>query len=205
MPTENPEFLSHLAVDQHGPIDPPSGPFKYFMVIICRGTRRSFVYLLTSKDIALATVIKFMVRMKTQYPERQTKKIRFDNAQELVSASMKTFLDSLGIIHETCVEYVHAQNGSAEAQIKRVQQVTRTLLMGCNLVPASSWGPAVLHANDLLQYRPTGTMKESLKELLDGEKPSIAHLRTFGCAVYIPTPPPKRHKLGPQRTLGIYV
>lgn len=204
LPTENPEFLSHLSVDEHGPIEPPSGPFKYFMVIVCRGTRRSFVYLLSSKDVALSTVVKFIVQMRTQYPERRTKKIRFDNAQEFVSASMKSFLESLGIEHETCVEYVHAQNGSAEAQIKRIQQVARSLLMGCNL-PASCWGPAVMHANDLLQYRPAGTMTESPRELLDGEKPSIAHLRTFGCAVYIPIPPPKRHKLGPQRTLGIYV
>ena len=204
LPTENPEFLSHLAVDEHGPIDPPSGPFKYFMVIVCRGTRRSFVTLLSSKDLALATMVKFIIRVRTQYPERQVKKIRFDNAQEFISSAMKTFLESLGIVHETCVEYVHAQNGSAEGQIKRIQQVARTLMMGCNL-PASCWGPAVLHANELLQYRPAGTMKESPKELLDGEKPSIAHLRTFGCAVYIPIPPPKRDKLGPQRSLGIYV
>jgi hypothetical protein len=36
-------------------------------------------------------------------------------------------------------------------------------------------------------------------------KPNIFHLRKFGCAVYIPIPPPQRTTMGPQRSLGIYV
>jgi hypothetical protein len=202
--TEIPKFLSQLQVDEHGPITPPSGPFKYFMVIICRSTRRSFIYLLSSKDLVMAQVVKFIIRMKVQYPENSIKSIRFDNAAEFVSATMKTFLAAQGIEHETCVDYAHSQNGSAEAHIKRVQQVARTLLMGCSL-PASAWGHAVLHANDLLQYRPPGDMTESPLQLLNGEEPSIAHLRIFGCGVYVPIPPPKRTKLGPQRSLGVYL
>jgi hypothetical protein len=204
LPTNIPEFLSHIQVDIHGPIEPRSGPFRYFMIIICRGTRKSFLYLLSSKDQALPQIVKFIIKVRVQYPERQIKKIRFDNAMEFTSEAMETFLASQGIEQETCVPYVHAQNGSAEAQIKRVQQVARTLLMGSNL-PASAWGPAVLHANELLQYRPVAHMTESPYQLLNGEKPSIKHLRKFGCGVYTPIPSPKKTKLGMQRSLGIYV
>ena len=199
-----PEFLSELSVDVHGPVSPISGPFKYFMVVVCRGTRMCHVYLLTTKDLVLTQTVKHIVKMKTQYSERRIKKIRFDNAQEFVSESMRRFLEAHGIEHEACVEYNHAQNGLAEAQIKRLQQVTRTMLIGCRL-PASAWGHAVLHANAILQLRPVATMTESPKELLEGVKPSIAHLRVFGCVVYVPLPEPKRVKLGPQRTLGVYV
>jgi hypothetical protein len=149
-------------------------------------------------------MVKFIIKMRVQYPERQIKRIRFDNAMEFTSEAMETFLAAQGIEQETCVPYVHAQNGSAEAQIKRIQQVTRTLLMGCNL-PASAWGPAVLHANELLQYRPAAKMVESPHQLLNGEKPSVKHLRIFGCGVYTPIPNPKRSKLGIQQSLGIYV
>jgi hypothetical protein len=38
-----------------------------------------------------------------------------------------------------------------------------------------------------------------------GQEPNISHLRTFGCAVYVPMPPPQRTKMGPQRRMGIYV
>jgi hypothetical protein len=56
---------------------------------------------------------------------------------------MKMFLAAQGIIHETCIEYNHAQNGSAEGHIKSIQQVARTMLLGSQL-PASAWGHAVL-------------------------------------------------------------
>jgi hypothetical protein len=174
------------------------------MVIICRSTRRSFIYLLSSKDMVMAQVVKFIIRMKVQYPEKCIKFIRFDDATEFVFSTMKTFLIAQEIEHETCVDYAPSQNGSAEAHIKREQQVARTLIMGCSL-PASAWGHAVLHANDVLQFRPAGTMSESPIQLLNGEKPSIAHLRIFGCGVYVPIPPPKRTKLGPQRSLRVYL
>ena len=38
-----------------------------------------------------------------------------------------------------------------------------------------------------------------------GLQPNISHLRTFGCAVYVPIAPPQRTKMGSQRRSGIYV
>jgi hypothetical protein len=132
--TETPEFSSHLQVDEHGPITPPSGPFKYFIILICSSTRRSFVYLLSSKDMVMAQVVKFIIRMKVQYPEKRIKSIRFDNATEFVTSTMKTFLAAQAIENES---YAHSQNGSAEVHIKRVQQVARTLIMGCFLLASA--------------------------------------------------------------------
>jgi hypothetical protein len=40
-------------------------------------------------------------------------------------------------------------------------------------------------------------------EILERSKPSVAHLRIFGCGVYVPNP--SKTALGAQRTLGIYV
>ncbi|KAK6126928.1 hypothetical protein DH2020_039329 [Rehmannia glutinosa] len=42
-------------------------------------------------------------------------------------------------------------------------------------------------------------------QLTLGFEPDISHLRTFGCAVQVPIPPPQRTKMDPQRRLGIYV
>ncbi|KAL6568032.1 hypothetical protein OROHE_003716 [Orobanche hederae] len=42
-------------------------------------------------------------------------------------------------------------------------------------------------------------------QLTLGFEPNISHLRTFGCAVQVPIPPPQRIKMGPQCRLGIYV
>jgi hypothetical protein len=178
IPNEAPGIKKDFQIDVHGPINPSCGPFRYFMVIICRHSRRSYVYLLATKDVVQAQMVKFVIKMKNQNPDRPIRSLRFDNAAEFISITMKKFLDSLGIAHETCVPYAHSQNRSAEAHVKRLQQVARTLLMGCNL-PASAWGYAIFHANALLNLRPVGEMKESPKELVEGENPSVGHLRVL--------------------------
>ena len=38
-----------------------------------------------------------------------------------------------------------------------------------------------------------------------GHEPNIAHLRIFGCVVYVHVAPPQRTKMGPQRRLDVYV
>ena len=40
---------------------------------------------------------------------------------------------------------------------------------------------------------------------MTGCQSNISRLRKFGCAVYVPIPPPKRTKMGPQRCMRIYV
>jgi hypothetical protein len=72
-------------------------------------------------------------------------------------------------------------------------------------LPTSAWGHAILHATALIRIRPTSYHASSPLQLVHGKEPNISHLRTFGCAVYVPIAPPKRTKMGPQRRLGIYV
>ena len=124
--------------------------------------------------------------------------------KSFVSELIQCFLEAQGIKHKTCVEYNHAQNRSAEAWIKHLQQVARTLLMGSQL-PTSACGHMVLLVNAILQLWPVLGMKDPPKVLLEGVKPSISYLRVFGCAVYVPIPPNKQTKLGLQRMLAIYV
>ncbi|KAK9907232.1 hypothetical protein M0R45_000963 [Rubus argutus] len=132
------------------------------------------------------------------------KSIRLDNAGEFTSKIFDDYCMSIGIDVEHPVPHVHTQNGLAEAAIKRIQMVTRTLVMRTNL-PLSAWGHAVLHAAMLIRLRPTATQAFSAQQLVTGYEPSISHLRIFGCAVYVPITPPQRTKMGPQRRMGIYV
>ena len=72
-------------------------------------------------------------------------------------------------------------------------------------LPTLVWGHAILHAASLVRLRPTHYHEFSPLQLVCGQEPNISHLRTFGCAVYVPVAPPQRSKMGPQRRLGIYV
>ena len=100
--------------------------------------------------------------------------------------------------------HVHTQNGLAESFIKRIQLIARSLLMRSRL-PVSAWGHAVLHAAELIHIRPSSEHKYSPLQLLTGHEPDVSHLKTFGCAVYVPIASPQRTKMGPQRRMGIYV
>jgi hypothetical protein len=198
------KFLERIQGDICGPIQPLSGPFRYFMVLIDASTRWSHVCLLSTRNHAFAKIMTQVIRLKASYPEHQIQKIRLDNAAEFASRAFNDYCMAQGIHVEHSVPYVHTQNGLAESLIKRIKLIARPLLHECNL-PTSCWGHAVLHAADLIQLRPTAYHSTSPLHLVRGNPPSISHLRKFGCAVYTPVSPPQRTAMGPHRKLGIYV
>ncbi|KAG7572502.1 Integrase catalytic core [Arabidopsis suecica] len=129
---------------------------------------------------------------------------RVDNAGEFTSQAFNDYCMSMGVSVEHPVAHVHTQNGLAESFIKRIQLIARPLLMRSKL-PVAAWGHAVLHSSELIRIRPSSEHRYSPSQLLMGHEPDISHLKTFGCAVYIPIAPPHRTKMGPQRRMGIYV
>ena len=87
---------------------------------------------------------------------------------------------TLGIDLEHPVAYVHSQNGLAEAFIKRIRIIARTMVM-CTKLPISAWGYVVLHAAALVRLRPMATQPLSAYQLVTGYEPDVSHLRVFGC------------------------
>nr|AAS79613.1 putative copia-like polyprotein [Ipomoea trifida] len=201
---ESPIFLQRLQGDICGPISPPSGPFRYFMVLFDASTRWTHVSLLSTRNKAFAKFIAKIIELNAQFPDYPIKSIRMDNAGEFTSTAFNDYCMALGIKVEHPVPYVHTQNGLAESLIKRIKMIARPLLQKSGL-PVSCWGHAVLHAAALIQIRPTAYHDYSPLQLLRGVEPNIFHLRVFGCAVYTPIPPTNRTSMGPQRKLGIYV
>ena len=197
-------FLERIQGDICGPIHPPCGPFRYFMVLIDASTRWSHVCLLSTRNLAFARLLAQLIRLRAHFPDYPIKKIRLDNAGEFTSQTFNDYCMSIGIDVEHPVAYVHTQNGLAESFIKRLQLIARPLLMKSKL-PISCWGHAILHAAALIRIRPTSYNKTSPLQLVFGHIPNISHIRIFGCAVYVPITPPQRTKMGPQRRLGIYV
>ena len=201
---ESPIFLERIHGDICGPIQPSSGPFKYFMVLIDASTRWSHVCLLSTRNLAFARLLAQLIRLRAQFPDNLIKTIGLDNASEFTSQAFNDYCTAIGITIEHPVAHVHTQNGLAESFIKRIQLIARPLLMRAKL-PISAWGHAILHAAALIRIRPIIYHEFSPLQLVHGQEPNISHLRIFECAVYIPISPPHRTKMGPQRRLGIYV
>src|ERR1017187_6135398 len=121
-----------------GPISPPCGPFRYFMVLIDASTRWSHVCLLSTRNVAFARLLAQIIQLRANFPDYQIKRIRLDNAGEFTSQSFNDYCMSIGIKVEHSVAHVHTQNGLAESLIKILQLIARPLLMKSS----SAWGHA---------------------------------------------------------------
>jgi hypothetical protein len=127
------KFLERIQGEICGPIQPSSGPSRYFMVLIDASTRWSHVSLLSTRSHAFAKIMAQVIKLKAQYPEHGIQSIRMDNAAEFSSRAFNNYCMSLGIQVTHLVPYVHTQNGLAESLIKRIKLVGRPLLMNCEL------------------------------------------------------------------------
>ena len=197
-------FLECIQGDICGPIHPPSGPFRYFMVLIDVSTRWYHVCLLSTQNVAFSRLLAQRIRLRAQFPDHPIKTIHLDNAGELSSQAFLDHCMSIGINVQYSISHVHTQNGLVEYFIKHLLLIARPLLLNTKL-PLSAWGHAIIDATNLIHLHPTTNQDLSPLQLVLGYQPNISHLRVFGCVVYVPLVPTHRTKLGPQCRLGIYV
>ena len=94
---ESLKFLEHIQGDICGPIQPPSGPFRYFMVLLDASTRWSHVCLLSTCNHAFAKIITQVIRLRAHHPEHQIQSIRMDNAAEFFTKAFNDYCMALGI------------------------------------------------------------------------------------------------------------
>ena len=61
--SEFPIFLERVHGDICGPIHPPCGPFRYFMVLIDASTRWSHVCLLATRNISFSRLLAQIIKL----------------------------------------------------------------------------------------------------------------------------------------------
>ncbi|KAL0561638.1 hypothetical protein IC582_002078 [Cucumis melo] len=71
---ESPTLLERIHGDICGPINSPSGPFRYFMVLIDASSRWSHVCLLSSRNLAFARLLAQIIKLRAQFPDYVIKK-----------------------------------------------------------------------------------------------------------------------------------
>jgi transposase InsO family protein len=113
--------------------------------------------------------------------------IRTDRGKR-VMGKLSELLKRKGIIHQRSSPYTPEQNGRAERYNgtlkERALLRTRALLRHQKL-PTMLWGDAISTAGYLLNYMLKRDSSKTPWELFYGKKPSISHLRTFGCQAYV--------------------
>jgi hypothetical protein len=198
------KFLEQLTADVCGSIEPASGPFGFFLAIGDSSSKWSQISLLSTRNLVFARILANILKLRAQFPEYPIQAFRVDGAGEFTSQAFDDYCMAAGIDAQYPIPYVHFQNGIAESLIKRIQMISRPLLMQTQL-PISLWGYTVLHANLLLKYRPSAFNTLNPHHLAYGLPPDVSHLKTYGCQVLVPILGPKRTNMGPHRQQGIYV
>jgi hypothetical protein len=121
-----------------------------------------------------------------------------DNGGEFVSNAFDPWLKQRGIRRELTVAHTPHQNGVAERTLRTIVEMARALLFAARL-PKSFWALAVATAVYVSNRCPTVSLGNRTPfEAWCGHKPTIAHMRVFGCLAYAHVHKSKRDKLDPK-------
>ena len=103
-----------------------------------------------------------------------------------MSNEFNQLLVDSGIHRQHTVRNEPHQNGVAERVNRTLHESCTALLTGAHL-PASFWGHALNVAVHVHNRSPTSAIPAGFTpfELWYGHKPSVSHLRIFGCLAYV--------------------
>ncbi|GKE34205.1 putative copia-like polyprotein, partial [Tanacetum coccineum] len=95
---ESPMFLERIQGDICGPIHPPCGPFRYFLILIDAFSRWSHVSLLSTRNVAFAKNFAQIIKLRAHFLDYTVIRVRLDNAGEFTSHDFNDYCMSVGIL-----------------------------------------------------------------------------------------------------------
>ena len=179
---------------------PSLGNKRYYVTFIEDHSRYCYLYLVHSKNEALEMfkAYKTEVELQTGY---KIKRLRTDRGGEYMD---EEYFRSCGIIHERTAPYTPQQNGVAERKNRVLKDMVNAMLSYSGL-KSSFWGEAILTANYILNRVPSKRSRQSPYELWFKRKPSLDHLRVWGCRAVVRLTEPKRKTLGDKGVECIFI
>ncbi|KAM3955568.1 uncharacterized protein ACR2FA_010514 [Aphomia sociella] len=178
--------------DLCGPLPTPSvSGARYFITFIDSCTRYVVVYFLKHKGEALEAFKRYVQMVENKW-NTKVKILHSDNGKEYCNELYRAYALQKGIELEYTAPYTPEQNGRSERANRTIMESARAMLIARNL-PLYLWAEAVQTAVYLMNRRSNKPVTPY--EQWTGKKPSLVHVRTFGCDAYMHIPKEKRNKL----------
>jgi hypothetical protein len=198
-------ILDLIHSDVCGPMPVKSlGGSLYYVTFIDDFSRKTWLYMLKTKDEVFSKFQEFKAEVEN-LTDKKIKTIRYDNGGEYTSKELVAFCKEAGIRRELIVPHNPQQNGVAERKNKTIEESIKAMMNDQNL-SMFLWGEATMTVVYVQNRSPHRILKNMTpEEAFSGKKPSVEHLRIFGCPVYIHVPKDKRKKLEPSGKRGIFV
>ena len=192
--TETKQPLELIHSDVCGPMSTDSvGGSKYYVTFIDDYTRYTVLYTMKSKSETLSKFREYVALMENATGHkvlqlRTVKRIRSDNGGEYTSKAFDEFCKGKGIKHEFTIPYSPQQNGVAERMNRTILDLAISMLHQTNL-GLEFWAEAIATAVYIRNRSPTTRLKEKTPfECWFDQKPSVDHLRVFGCKALVHVP-----------------
>ena len=189
--------LQLIHTDVCGPMQTESlGGKRYFVTFVDDYSRYCEIYFMRHKSEVLEK-FKDFVACVTAESGMKICALRSDNGGEYLSSEFKKFLKIKGIKHELTVPYSPQQNGVAERMNRTLVETARAMLSHSSM-PKVYWAEAVANAvytRNRIISKAIFNEKVTPYERYYGRKPSVSHMRVFGCVSYAWVPDISRKKL----------
>lgn len=167
---------------------------EYFIIFIDDATRYTWIYILQTKDQAFEK-FKIWKAEAENWTRKSLKILRSDGGGEYMSTEFTEYLQQHGIQHQTTISKTPEQNGVSERKNRYLVESTRSMLANSGL-SQKFWAEAVSTAAYLQNRCCTRAIHgKTPYEAFTGKKPSVSHLRVFGCTAYSQIPKDERKKL----------
>ncbi|RVX20257.1 Retrovirus-related Pol polyprotein from transposon TNT 1-94 [Vitis vinifera] len=196
--------ICSLDMDSHGQ--------KYFISFIDDFSRYMYLYILHNKNEALDVFKVFKAEVEKQYG-KQIKIVRSDRGGEYYGRYLEDgqspgpfakFLQEHGIVAQYTMPGSPDQNGVAERRNRTLLDMVRSMLSSSKL-PKFLWTEALKTAVYILNRVPTKAVPKTPFELLKGWKPSLRHMRVWGCSSEVRIYNPQEKKLDPRTISGYFI
>lgn len=183
--TRKNDVLQLVSIDICGPFGPGHSGETQFLVIVDNFSRKTWIYGLKTRNQA-PQILSQWKREAELESDAKLKAIRLDNAPELIQITDQWKRD-YGVQSQPTVAYMSTQNGIAERANQTIENGMRAMLKDSGL-PNEFWLEAAetdVYLRNLASNGPTiDDVQVSPDEAFTGVKPSIDHIRVWGCKVY---------------------
>ena len=177
------------------------GGYEYYVTFIDDYSRYGYVYLMRRKSETFEKFKEFKTESEKQLG-KSLKVLRSDRGGEYLSDEFLGHLIENGILSQLTAPGTPQQNGVAERRNRTLLDMVRSM-MSYSTLPLSFWRYALQTACCILNQVPTKSTPRTPYELWKGKKPSLGHMRIWGCPAHILDKDGK--KLEPRSKLYIFV
>lgn len=175
--------LELIHSDLCGPMPMKSiGGARYILTFTDDYTRKVTVYCLKSKDEVVEYVRKYIARVERE-TDKKIKRFRSDNGLEYCNKTLKRMFDEMGIKHERTNVDTPQMNGIAERINRTLLDLVRAMLKSAEL-PERFWAEAVVTACYIKNRDIHSSINDVPERIWTGNKPSVKHLKVYGCLAY---------------------